>query len=949
MKNTKIKSLFFLFASAIFIIAATGCGNLLQSLAPQKEPESPSGNGTLSISIDSINNSDLARTVNPTADTSGLSNITLKGSLAGGEVQSLATWTDCNSLTALSLVPGNWSFTLTATLNGCEFSGTQTATIQSGQNTELSFSLAATITYGGIDFTLNYTYTDGKAPTFIQTQLTDMSDNPVGDPLNINPDGSTNSVQFTRDISNQAPSGGRIASGTYRLTISFYAGENAASIEANRMLLNRYKTIINVADGLVSTDTQTIALNELFTITYSDPLAASGSTLAAGQTKPLNYSIMNSVTLPDMEKEGCTFAGWYAQSDFSGTQVTTTSSFSGDQTFYAKWTCTVTFDLKSGTSQGGTDEQKLVYNQTVTTEPTKPTRSGKVFCGWYTDSACTNAFTFGESGTGTPITADTTLYAKWNDPTLFVNASSGDDTKDGFSYPTTALRTLSAALEKIQSYSTALNWTIKIDGELLYQQSIPETFTTASATTLTLQGFNGNNTQDILNGSSGGSTLKVQSEVPVTVKDLKITGGSAANGGGIYIDTGASVTLTGCTLVTGNTASTNGSGVYVGGTFKMGGSATVAEDNDVYLVNGKSIVITEAFDNSVTHAATIKPSVEGYTEETIVIKLEENPPEGLTLSDVYTKFTVTPNGTTTWHVISTGKLFDGFVEVAGTTRTFETTLSDSKVFVAGRTISIGNLFVCDHEVTQGEYETYCRYANSYSPSSPEGLGDSYPVYKVNIYDAIVYCNLRSMAENLDPVYYMGNDQNTTDPKNWTDIVKDNDDNPTKFCGPSENLTYWNAIKMVGSDPDNNVVTTANGYRLPTEAEWEYIARGGSKFSEDEYCGANNQNNLGDYAWYNTGSVQAPTTVKSKLPNQLGIYDLIGNVQEWCWDWTNGVTSAVASTTPITGIESGAYRIRRSTDFNTYAGESKVSHRDSADSYYRRPYPYDGFRVVRNVQ
>ena len=83
MKNTKIKSLFFLFASAIFIIAATGCGNLLQSLAPQKEPESPSGNGTLSISIDSINNSDLARTVNPTADTSGLSNITLKGSLAG--------------------------------------------------------------------------------------------------------------------------------------------------------------------------------------------------------------------------------------------------------------------------------------------------------------------------------------------------------------------------------------------------------------------------------------------------------------------------------------------------------------------------------------------------------------------------------------------------------------------------------------------------------------------------------------------------------------------------------------------------------------------------------------------------------------------------------------------------------------------------------------------------
>ena len=198
-----------------------------------------------------------------------------------------------------------------------------------------------------------------------------------------------------------------------------------------------------------------------------------------------------------------------------------------------------------------------------------------------------------------------------------------------------------------------------------------------------------------------------------------------------------------------------------------------------------------------------------------------------------------------------------FVKVKGITITGnESWIPSSSVFVSGRSITIPDMYVCDHEVTQAEYETYCKYGSK-SPSSDYGDGDNYPAYYVNWYDAIVYCNLRSIDEGLTPAYKIGEE---TDPAKWSGIVGDATNG---YCGPSSRNSTWDALTY---DKE------ADGYRLPTEAEWEWLARGGENYT---YAGSNT---VGDVAWYtyntnDTGSRE----VKTKQANGYGLYDMSGNV------------------------------------------------------------------------
>ncbi len=270
------------------------------------------------------------------------------------------------------------------------------------------------------------------------------------------------------------------------------------------------------------------------------------------------------------------------------------------------------------------------------------------------------------------------------------------------------------------------------------------------------------------------------------------------------------------------------------------------------------------------------------------------------------------------------KLPEGFVLVDGASFDgTETWTPSSSVFVSGRAITIRDLLVSDHEVTQGEYETYCKYGSS-SPSDSYGKGDDFPAYYVNWYDAIVYCNLRSIAENLEPVYKLGEEEES-DPKNWDGIISTDG----KYCGPSNSNSQWDAITMD---------IEANGYRLPTEAEWEYLARGGETTSTT-YSGSDN---IDDVAWYYDNSNRTHE-VKGKKPNALGLYDMSGNVWEWCWDWYDWYD--ITSSTPETGAASGSYRCLRGGGWDDNASFCSVSYR-----YYYYPYfrfSSRGFRVVRS--
>ena len=225
-----------------------------------------------------------------------------------------------------------------------------------------------------------------------------------------------------------------------------------------------------------------------------------------------------------------------------------------------------------------------------------------------------------------------------------------------------------------------------------------------------------------------------------------------------------------------------------------------------------------------------------------------------------------------------------------------------------------------YEVTQAEYEQYCSYGSS-SPSSSYGDGDNYPAYYVSWYDALVYCNKRSMAEGFTPCYSISG---STDPSKWGTV-------------PTSSNNTWNAVVCNWN---------ANGYRLPTEAEWEYAARAeDNTVASLTYSGTSDVNKLGEYAWYSSNSNSKTHEVGTKKANGFGLYDMSGNVWEWCWNWwTNSYDAEAEGGSDPTGASAGSYRVYRGGSWDFSASFASVSIR-----YYY--YPYDrnynlGFRVVR---
>lgn len=217
---------------------------------------------------------------------------------------------------------------------------------------------------------------------------------------------------------------------------------------------------------------------------------------------------------------------------------------------------------------------------------------------------------------------------------------------------------------------------------------------------------------------------------------------------------------------------------------------------------------------------------------------------------------------------------DGFVFVEG--GAFE--MGDSTT----QSVILSNFYMSPYELTQKIYtEIMGENPSSFVSVPAEGeIQEERPVEYVSWFDAIYFCNKYSEAAGFTPCYSV--DGNT-------------------------DVTMWAYIPHNGKSISGTITCdlTADGYRLPTEAEWEYAARGGINKDFYLYSGSDIADEV---AWYTLNSDSKTHQVGKKIPNSLGLYDMSGNVSEWCLDWYGSYSSTV-QIDPV-GEESGSNRVIR---------------------------------------
>jgi formylglycine-generating enzyme required for sulfatase activity len=217
------------------------------------------------------------------------------------------------------------------------------------------------------------------------------------------------------------------------------------------------------------------------------------------------------------------------------------------------------------------------------------------------------------------------------------------------------------------------------------------------------------------------------------------------------------------------------------------------------------------------------------------------------------------------------------------------------------TVTLSDFYISNHEVTQAEWKDVM----------DSGSNSTLPVEEVTWSNAAKYCNALSLKEGLSQAYTISGTTVTRNPG-------------------------------------------ATGYRLPTEAEWEYAARGGNQSQHFIYSGSNTRT---DVSWYseNSGSIAHP--VGTKLSNELGLFDMSGNVREWCWDWM-GNYSQDPQTNPTGPTSSASFGSSSYWSCRVLRGGGYVLDSGNADYPFYRDYwsmlspsdlcPTMGFRVARSV-